>query len=372
MKVLILHRGGDLVRGTEETLLTLLSEADSDKYQFKLVCNNKNFVKHLQDSEIDATQIVLPEIILKLRNPQFDLFGFIQCFRTLSGIIKNYKPDILLASGGHPCQQIFFLSRYFKLPSLCYYHHPVPAYLYRNWLIKYVDKIIYASHSTREDVENVVDISGKVIYYGLDLEQHTLATPEQRIQERAKLGLTEDDIVITQIGALVGNKRVELLIDTVAEIVKEEKNVKLFIIGHGVDHDKLSQKIEDLHLQDVVFLLGYVDDIFYYLRYIVDINVLASLIEGLGLSLIQASLYKIPNVCTNSTGMKEAVIDHETGLLFDTEDKQAFRDCLLSLIKNSQLRQQYGENGRAFVQKTFNREDYIKHFCLELESLVAD
>ena len=76
----------------------------------------------------------------------------------------------------------------------------------------------------------------------------------------------------------------------------------MVLIGDGPMRNELVTIINELDLDSVVELAGYVPDVLPYYRYVLDINVLASTNEGLGISVIEASACGLRSIVTDCTG----------------------------------------------------------------------
>jgi len=102
---------------------------------------------------------------------------------------------------------------------------------------------------------------------------------------------------------------------------------------------------------------------------LMDINVLPSRREGLGLALIEGMAAGCASVGSRSGGIPE-IIDHEqTGLLFTEGDAEGLANCLESLATNREYRETLAKQGQRAVLKKFGAPDMAKAFYeLELAS----
>ena len=78
--------------------------------------------------------------------------------------------------------------------------------------------------------------------------------------------------------------------------------------------------------------------------------------EGLGVSLLQASAARVPIVASRAGGMPEAVRDGENGLLIAPGDVPALATAMNRLLGDAQLRSTMGEAGRALVLREFSTQ----------------
>ena len=127
---------------------------------------------------------------------------------------------------------------------------------------------------------------------------------------REKLGISKDHFVIGHIGRLSYEKNQLYLIDIFKEIYEINNNAILLLVGDGKQRSKIESIISKYQLKDNVLLLGARSDV-YELLQAMDVFVLPSYNEGLGIVLIEAqtsglycfaSKYVIPDE-VNITGL---------------------------------------------------------------------
>ena len=99
--------------------------------------------------------------------------------------------------------------------------------------------------------------------------------------------------VIGCVGVLVARKGFDLIITAASKI----PNIAVVIIGDGPERQKLANLIDDLFLNDRVFLLGYRSSSFDYYKYF-DVFALTSYSEGFGLAMLEAFSIGKPVVCS--------------------------------------------------------------------------
>lgn len=139
------------------------------------------------------------------------------------------------------------------------------------------------------------------------------------------------------------------------------------IVGEGECHAQLSQQLEALNLSGKVRLMGEVTELSGHFER-ADLFVLSSNYEGLPLSVLEAMSYGLAVVATNVGGVKEAVLDHKTGLLSGRSDAAALAANIEKLVADSQLRTRYGEQGILHYKACFTALRMVS----ELESLYRD
>ena len=77
---------------------------------------------------------------------------------------------------------------------------------------------------------------------------------------------------------------------------------------------------------------------------------------------------KKPVVATNVGGNQEMMIDSKTGFLVQQGSHEQLIDKLSLLLEDKELAKKMGNEGRKFVEETFNWELVTKNFIKVVES----
>lgn len=156
---------------------------------------------------------------------------------------------------------------------------------------------------------------------------------------------------------------INFLIEAFALLSKEvNKDLKLLIVGDGEERLNLEKLTKSLHIQDKVTFTGDVKN--KYVSHFInkmDIVCLPSIRESFGVAAVEASACGRPVVCSNVGGLKEVVIDGETGFLFKSQDVIDLKNKLKLLVENESLMRKFSSSGRQFVLENYNWEDNAKH-----------
>ena len=78
-----------------------------------------------------------------------------------------------------------------------------------------------------------------------------------------------------------------------------------------------------------------------------DLYVLPSLFEGTPLTLIEAMMSGMPIVTTATCGMKDVIVDGETGILIPTRSPGAITEAIERLAGDAALRERLGRAAHA-------------------------
>ena len=146
------------------------------------------------------------------------------------------------------------------------------------------------------------------------------------------------------LGRLKKFKGVHLLIQAMAQVVKEIPEAKLSIIGDGdVDYEtELKLLVTKLQLSEVVVFhkLGFRDSLEEKTRIMQNawVSVFPSAREGFGLVVVEANACGTPTIATNVPGLRETVRNNETGILVD-RNVDALAVAIKRVLNDNQLRE---------------------------------
>ena len=134
----------------------------------------------------------------------------------------------------------------------------------------------------------------QILYYGIDLT--SFCQPVDPIAVRSELGIPVDAFVIGHVGRFEEQKNHRFLIDIVAEIAKREPKMHLLLIGDGSMRSAIEQKVVQKGLANHVTFAGLRPDVPRLMLGAMDLFLLPSIHEGLGLVLIEAQAAGLPCV----------------------------------------------------------------------------
>jgi len=171
----------------------------------------------------------------------------------------------------------------------------------------------------------------------------------------------KDKTILISVGGLVWLKGYEYSLQAMKILKNNGFKFVFYIIGDGNYKDAILQAIQDLELEDCVFLLGKKDrkEVREYLGK-ADIFIQASLAEGFGNSFLEASAMELPCVVTDAGGCPEAIIDGKTGFVVSKRNPEALADKIKILIKNPLLRAKMGKLGRAHIIKNYTLDKQVE------------
>jgi glycosyltransferase involved in cell wall biosynthesis len=174
----------------------------------------------------------------------------------------------------------------------------------------------------------------------------------------------DNRIVILYVGRLVERKGVDDLIKAFKIVRSKIPDVTLEIVGDGPERNNLEKLVSSLSLSDYVLFRGVLTG--HKLQNAYDRSYAVVLPskkihtdfadEGLGLSLIEASMFGKPLVGTRNGGIPEIIEDGYNGFLVNEADPLSLADVLIRLINDRGLAKSLGRNSYIRAKKLFTWE----------------
>jgi glycosyltransferase involved in cell wall biosynthesis len=216
-----------------------------------------------------------------------------------------------------------------------FYETPFPVsyigyhFLEDRWLRNYVDvPTVTVSESTRRDLLNLGFKQVFVVSEGLNFEPLT-DVPEK-----------EDFPVVIYAGRLKQAKRPDHVIKAFRIVRSRFPNAELWIIGDGVFKGDLLRMAGE----GVRFFSGLSNGERRELIQRAWILVNPSVREGFGLNVIEANALGVPSVAYDVAGLRDAIINNETGLLVESGNIKALEEKICRVLTNYTLRDRLSEN----------------------------
>ena len=97
----------------------------------------------------------------------------------------------------------------------------------------------------------------------------------------------KDEIVCIQVGSLTDQKNHLFTIEVFNKLCKINKNIRLYIVGTGINQEIIEKRIDEYNLKDNIILLGRRNDVNNLLQ-MADFYIMPSIYEGLSVAAIEA------------------------------------------------------------------------------------
>ena len=213
--------------------------------------------------------------------------------------ITAWQPDLVIIDGISMAHLLLPVLEKYKKSSVLIYVHGQARLRRRDFKLltkKYPFslKLVAVSQTLAADIQRQLPQSNVLaIPTYLNLPEFT---PQPKVQH--------DTVVFGAVGRLVDDKNFSILLDCVSQLAKKNLPVFLEIAGYGKNQQLLQDKITQLGLSHNVTLLGYITDTATFYQSI-DVLLVPSFQEGLGLVIQEAIHYKKPVICSDILVFKE-------------------------------------------------------------------
>jgi glycosyltransferase involved in cell wall biosynthesis len=223
-------------------------------------------------------------------------------------------------------------------------------------------KIIAISDAVREDLVHTFHIEKSriaLINNGIDTEafSKTYSKNEKDAIRRA-FGLKDGPVVgiIARLSAVKGHR---YLLKAMKAVLQRFKNAQLFVVGEGEEEKNLRDLARQLGIEKSVNFTKSVLDTGMVLA-VIDVFVLPSVEEGLGLAAIEALAAGKAVVASDVGGIYSVVKDNVTGLLVPAKEPENLAEAILRMLEDKELAVRLAANGQRYVRQNFALGDMVK------------
>jgi glycosyltransferase involved in cell wall biosynthesis len=170
------------------------------------------------------------------------------------------------------------------------------------------------------------------------------------------------------VGRLCTGKGYELLIESIADLAAQGRDVRLRLVGDGPERKSLQVLAQELSAEDRIVFEGSRNQNEVRSLYAqADAFALASFAEGVPVVLIEAMAMGLPCVATRITGIPELIRDGVDGLLVTPAIRSELTEALSRLMDNPELRRQMGENARERIRERHEIQKCVRSLAAVFE-----
>ncbi len=136
---------------------------------------------------------------------------------------------------------------------------------------------------------------------------------------------------------------------------------KLWLVGEGSLRKKLEKQVKELSLEERVSFLGAQYNVLEILQTI-DIFILPSLWEGLGIAVLEAAAMAKPIIASKVGGIPEIIEDKKTGLLVEPKKVTDLGEAIRWMLGHENEANEMGRCARKIVLEKFDIEKMVKEY----------
>lgn len=199
----------------------------------------------------------------------------------------------------------------------------------KRWAYKNAKKVIAVSANLAGRIHCIYNVQPIIIHNIVDFSQFSFILNENRNDD--------DTFLFISAARLVAGKRIDLLLEAFARVVKKYNNCRLEIMGEGPERNNLQNQAEKLDISEKVSFYGYYSKA----EFAVELRksacfVLPSRSETFGIVYVEALACGNPVIATRCGG-PEDFVDKTNGVLVELDDVAALESAMVYMLKNIKL-----------------------------------
>lgn len=294
--------------GTENFIMNVYRHIDTTKFHIDFLLYTNEETCHTKEvRQKGSTIFVVPG-----RKESFSGYycGLNEFFRQHRG---EYEAIHFCGGSLTSIAPLFFAWKY-DVPVRIAHSHSSFTFGLHNKVLHYLNRII--THKICTHNLACSDVAGKwffgnhpfdIVKNGIDVEAFRF-NETLRNEERQKLNLTPDNLVIGHVGRFSSEKNHEYLIDIFNEVRQINGKAILVLVGSGDLLERTKKKVEHLGLSPFVHFLGQRNDV-NRLMPAMDCFVMPSTFEGLPFVLVEAQCAGLPCLVSDKISHDSALLD---------------------------------------------------------------
>lgn len=232
-------------------------------------------------------------------------------------------------------REVFFSELNKPLACLMYLAEKIFPYVYRNV------PVVTLSPSVKDE------LIGRGI-----LKENVFIVPPGIDFGKYRPGRKSGSPFVLYVGRLKKYKGIEYLISSMKEVTRAVRDARLLIVGKGEHASQLISYTERLGLDDIVEFLGYVsEERKAKLMKGAHVLVIPSIKEGWGIPVIEAGACGTPSIGTDTTGLRDTIIDGKTGFLVPYGEPRFLAKKIVRIAEDVALRDRLSANAVQWAKR---------------------
>lgn len=215
------------------------------------------------------------------------------------------------------------------------------------------DRVVTISEGIRQVLlsEGVPERQLQLIHSVVDLEQYNC--PADRLWFEDEFSLRPGEMTVAIIAQLIERKGHRFLLAGAERILAAVPNLRFIFFGQGPQREEIEAECRARGLGEKVIFAGFRNDLPRVLPNL-DLVVHPALMEGLGVSLLQAAAAGRPMVGARAGGIPEVIRDGINGYLVPPGEITPLYEKCIELLLDCERAAKFGANGRTIVEEEFS------------------
>ncbi len=227
--------------------------------------------------------------------------------------------------------------------------------LSRKFIPCWGDRVIAISDSVYNHLVEDFNVSADridLIPNGIALNAFSIATQETKLKKRKEYGWGNEPIVGI-IARLSDVKGQDLLVSAFKKVVSVCPEAKLLLVGEGKLEPMLKHLVKNLQLQKNVVFISQINKPSEILQ-LLDVFVMPSRQEGLGLSVMEAQATGLPVIASKVGGLPSLIEHGRTGFLVNPRSIEQLAEAIIDLLSHREKARQMGILAYKMAEKKYS------------------
>ncbi len=174
---------------------------------------------------------------------------------------------------------------------------------------------------------------------------------------------------VAMIAQFIPRKGHHIFLKMASHLRKSHPEIIFMLFGKGRLKKHIETTIAKYNLKEKMRICGFREDMTRIIPCL-DIVVHPAIMEGLGVSLLQASACEVPVIASQVGGIPEIIRHRENGILIEPGDWRGFYRAVKMLIENEKLRKDMGKKGREIVKRNFSIASMVDRYIQVYKKLM--
>jgi glycosyltransferase involved in cell wall biosynthesis len=204
---------------------------------------------------------------------------------------------------------------------------------------------------------------------GVNLERYHPRNRNDINEARRSFGIPVDAVVVIFLGRLVSDKGINEFAFACRNLEKSCPNLWILLVGpdeEGVINLVLDRMGE---MKNRTKVFGFTSEPEKYIT-AADFICLPSHREGFGVVLIEAGAMGLPAIGSKIHGISDAIIDNNTGILFDKGNVVELQNAIYKLYTDAPLRHFLGDAAKEYVCGSFDSKVVVSRYIEYINNLI--
>ncbi|MCK6264946.1 glycosyltransferase [Vibrio sp. ZSDE26] len=344
--VLFVHCGDDLIRGSEQCLLDLVSNIDRSRFNPFVLTNNPSFHEELLSLGIHS-ELETFSILLGWSSPRFNVKAWLRQVKQAKAYVKKANIDLIHVNSGVPCQWMYTVAKVTNTPMVAQLHSDYSVRDRVTLGLHYSPKIIAVSKAITHQLikDGYPQDRLSIVHNGIDVKR---LDNQKTVDVKKELNIDESTFTFATVGSLTHRKGVDRLLLALRHLVLEYPNVHLVIIGDGPQRDNLEQQVDYLKLSEHVHFVGEKRNVVGWLKG-VDGFVSGARQAANGLVTAEAALASLPVIAPFEGGIPEILTHKKNAIFYKNSGTNPIVNAMRAVVKNRKSAKSVGRLAREHI-----------------------